>query len=220
MSPLRRLLLACLAAALPCAAGAASAPARRPLLPQDLWALQRLGSPALSPDGRQAVFTVQEWSVERNQATTQLWLTEVASGATRRLTTARAADGSPAWSPDGTRIAFTSKRGDDESPALYLLRLDGGEPERILELPYGVSSPRWLPDGSGLVVITRVLPALAGRLQPADLAALRQEQRRRKEPPPGSRPRSPRTAPTVIGTPGLRTASRTSSSALTSRRGP
>lgn len=181
MFPLRRLLSAGLAAALACAAGAASAPARRPLLPQDLWALQRLGSPALSPDGRQVVFTVQEWSVERNQATTQLWLADVAGGAPRRLTTARAADGSPVWSPDGTRIAFTSKRGDDESPALYLLRLDGGEPERMLELPYGVSSPRWLPDGSGLVVITRVLPELAGKLQPADLAALRQEQRRRKE---------------------------------------
>ena len=109
--------------------------------------------------------------MERNQATTQLWLTEVASGATRRLTTARAADGSPAWSPDGTRIAFTSKRGDDESPALYLLRLDGGEPERVLDLPYGVSSPRWLPDGSGLVVVTRVIPELAGKLQAADLAA-------------------------------------------------
>jgi Tol biopolymer transport system component len=178
VSLFRLLLLACLAAAHPCAAAAAD---RRPLRPADLWALQRLGSPALSPDGRQVVFTVQEWSVERNQATTQLWLTEVANGATRRLTTARAADGSPAWSPDGTRIAFTSKRGEDESPALYLLRLDGGEPERVLDLPYGVSSPRWLPDGSGLVVVTRVIPELAGKLQAADLAALRQEQRRRKD---------------------------------------
>ena len=47
---------------------------KRPITAQDLWALKRLGSPALSPDGGNVVFTVQEWSVEKNKSTSNLWL--------------------------------------------------------------------------------------------------------------------------------------------------
>ncbi|AOS44012.1 Prolyl tripeptidyl peptidase precursor [Lacunisphaera limnophila] len=153
----------------------------RLLTPQDLWALKRIGSPALSPDGQRVVFTIAEWSVEKNKSTSNLWLAEVATGSLRRLTTMAVSDSSPAWSPDGTRIAFTSKRGEDETAALYVLPLTGGEAEKILELPYGVATPRWLPDGSALVVATRVLPALAGRLGREDLAAMKKEMKRRKD---------------------------------------
>ncbi|WP_415909441.1 prolyl oligopeptidase family serine peptidase [Oleiharenicola sp. Vm1] len=160
---------------------AAVAADKRPLTPQDLWAIKRLGSPALSPDGKTVVFTQQEWSIEKNKSTSNLWLADVATGTVRRLTTAAAGDSSPVWSPDGTRIAFTSKRGDDEAASLYVIPFGGGEAEKILELPGGVSNPKWLPDGQGLVVATTVVPELAGKLAKADLAAMKQELKRRKE---------------------------------------
>jgi dipeptidyl aminopeptidase/acylaminoacyl peptidase len=153
---------------------------KRPLTPQDLWAVKRLGSPALSPDGKTVVFTVQEWSIEKNKSTSSLWLVDTAGGAPRRLTNAAASDGSPAWSPDGTRLAFTSKRGDDEAASLYVMRTDGGEAEKILELPFGISAPKWLPDGNSVVVVTTVIPELAGALAKADLAAMKKEIKRRK----------------------------------------
>ncbi len=154
---------------------------KRPLAPADLWAIKRVGSPALSPDGKRVVFTVQEWSVDQNKSTTNLWLVEVTGGEPRRLTTAHASDGSPAWSPDGTRIAFVSKRGDDETAALYVLRRDGGEAEKILELPYGIATPQWLPDGKSVIVQTKVIPELVGAWTKADLAAMRKEIKRRKD---------------------------------------
>ena len=162
-------------------AAAAMAAEKRPLTPQDLWAIKRVGSPALSPDGKQVVFTVQEWSVEKNKSTSNLWLVDVAGGEPRRLTTASASDSAPAWSPDGTRIAFLSKRGDDENNALYILRRDGGEAEKILELPFALTAPKWMPDGLGLVLATRVIPELAGKLAAADLAAMKKEAKRRKD---------------------------------------
>ena len=161
------------------AAGAAD---KRPITPQDLWAFKRLGSPALSPDGRTVVFTVQEWSVENNRSLTNLWVVEAAGGAApRRLTTARAADSSPTWSPDGGRLAFVSKRADDEVGSLYVMRIDGGEPEKILELPFGVSNPKWMPDGKGIVVATTVIPELAGAMTKADLTAMKKEVKRRRD---------------------------------------
>ena len=154
---------------------------KSPLTPQDLWAIKRLSSPAVSPDGKSVVFTVQDWSIEKNKSTSSLWLVDTAGGAPRRLTTAAGSDNSATWSPDGTRLAFTSKRGDDEVAALYVMRTDGGEPEKILEMPFGVSAPRWLPDGSGLVVVTTVIPELAGKLAKEDLAAMKKEIKRRKD---------------------------------------
>ncbi len=160
---------------------AASAAEKRPLTPQDLWAVKRVGSPALSPDGQQVVFTVQEWSVDKNKSTTNLWLVAVDGGEPRRLTTANVTDTAPTWSPDGTRIAFLSKRGDDENNALYVMRRDGGEAEKILELPYALATPKWLPDGNAIAVQTRVIPELVGTWEKADLAAMKKEIKRRKD---------------------------------------
>ncbi len=160
---------------------AAIAADKRPITPQDLWAIKRLGSPALSPDGKTVVFSQQEWSIEKNKPTSNLWAVDVASGAVRRLTTAAAGDGSPVWSPDGTRIAFTSKRGDDEAASLYVIPFGGGEAEKVLELPGSVSDPKWMPDGSGIVVATTVIPELAGKLGKDDLAAMKKELKRRKD---------------------------------------
>ncbi len=159
---------------------AADAP-RRPITAQDLWAVKRVGAPVLSPDGTRAVYSVQEWSIEKNKATASLWLTDIASGSTRRLTHQASSDTAPAWHEDGRRIAFVSKRGEDEATALYLLAVDGGEAEKIVEMPYGVSNPQWLPGDGGIVFATQVIPALAGKLDKQDLAAMKKEAKRRKD---------------------------------------
>ncbi|MES2694303.1 MAG: S9 family peptidase [Verrucomicrobiota bacterium] len=175
---IRLLMIAGLAAVLLSGARAAE---RRVITPHDLWAMKRVASPTLSPDGRTVAFTVQEWSIEKNKSTTNLWLVDVAGGEPRRLTRAETTDGSPAWSPDGKRIAFTSKRGEDENAALYVIPIDGGEAEKLLELPYALSLPRWLPDGKALLAITSTIPRPSGALKKDDVAALKKEIKRRKE---------------------------------------
>ena len=159
------------------AAEATPTPALRPITPEDLWSVRRAGALDLSPDGSRLVFTVQDYNLGKNNSVTHLWLLDTAPGAIARpLTTADSTDSAPVWSPDGARLAFTSKRGADENPSLYVLRLDGGEPEKILELPLPISSPRWLPDGQRLVFATRTLPSLG-----TDFDALRQELKKQKD---------------------------------------
>jgi len=159
----------------------AQAPGKRVITPQDLWAVKRLSSPKLSPDGRTAAIVVQEWSIEKNKATSNIWLVPVAGGEPRRLTSAQAGDGSPSWSPDGTRIAFVSKRGEDKVTALYVIHTDGGEAEKVLELPFALSDPRWMPDGKSVITATTCIPGLVGKWSKDDLAAMEKEIKRRND---------------------------------------
>ncbi|MDO9452998.1 MAG: S9 family peptidase [Stagnimonas sp.] len=183
-SPLARWAFALMfatSATLATAAETTSTANRRPITAQDLWAVKRVGAPVLAPDGKRAVMSVQEWSIEKNKPTASLWLTDLTSGKTKRLTNGNSSDGAPAWNDDGTRIAFVSKRGEDEAAALYVIDPDGGEAEELVELPYGVGSPQWLPEKQGIVFATQVIPELAGRLEKADLAAMKKEAKRRKD---------------------------------------
>ena len=154
----------------------------RLLTPQDLWAIKRVGNPALSPDGRHAVFPVQQWNIEKNKSSSNLWTVALADGAVRQLTTAaETSEDAPVWSPDGTRIAFTSKRGPDENAALYVIPFDGGEAEKIVELPGSVALPKWLADGKSIVFATTAIAELAGKWEKADLEAMKKEFKRRKD---------------------------------------
>ena len=100
---------------------------KRPLTVEDLWSMQRVGSPAVSPDGGLVAFTVTAFDVEENRGEGDLWLAPSdGSEPARRLTWQKGADSSPAWSPDGKHLAFVSKRGEGPRQ-LYLLPMAGGE---------------------------------------------------------------------------------------------
>jgi len=133
---------------------------------EDLWKMERLGAPSLSPDGAQAVAAVTRYSMEDNKSMSSLWLLSTLGGAPRALTTCGDKDGQPRWSPRGDLIAFTAKREQegrkDKEAQLYLIAPDGGEARRAAEVATGVEGFRWCPGGDRLVFISWVWPGLKG----------------------------------------------------------
>jgi dipeptidyl aminopeptidase/acylaminoacyl peptidase/CubicO group peptidase (beta-lactamase class C family) len=111
---------------------------------EDLTALAIPQQPALSPDGREIVYVLATADAAADRTVRTLWRLPRA-GQARQLTRGTA-DACPAWSPDGTRVAFL--RADDGPPQVWLLPMDGGEPEPLTTLPLGAGAPVWSPDGS------------------------------------------------------------------------
>ncbi|MBU6436819.1 MAG: PD40 domain-containing protein, partial [Betaproteobacteria bacterium] len=138
----------------------------RRLTIDDLWKIERVGAPVLSPDGAQAVCAVSRYDMEKNKGYGSLVLLSTFGGAPRELTSCGEKDSEPQWSPSGTHIAFVAKREQegkkDEAPQLYVIAPDGGEARRVTTLATGVSGIRWLPDGKRVAFISWVWPQLKG----------------------------------------------------------
>jgi len=152
---------------------------RPPLTVEALWAIRRIGVPALSPDGALACAAVTAYDMETNEGRTELWLFPTGHGTARRgaamrprRLTAGDKDSDPQWSPDGRHIAFTAKRKDDDEPQLYLIAADGGEARRLATVAGGAASLKWFPDRRRIAFVSWVWP---------DLATDAQQARRRKE---------------------------------------
>lgn len=104
------------------------------------------GAPSFSPDGRQLVVTLG--GIDGNL---DIYVLDITSRETRRLTTHRAIDTEGTWSPDGRYIYFTSDRAG--GPQVYRISAKGGAPERItFEGSYN-ARPRLSPDGKRLAVV-------------------------------------------------------------------
>ncbi len=138
--------IASLLLAIPVLSYAGEQDSKRPITLEDLWKVQRLAKPAISPDGQWVAQEVASHSMDDNSSTTAIWLISTDGKTQRSLTSFKGSNTSPVWSPDGKTIAFLSKRGGDV-PQIYLIALGGGEARQLTKLPMAATGLKWAADG-------------------------------------------------------------------------
>ncbi|MFZ2991098.1 S9 family peptidase [Ideonella sp.] len=141
-------------------------PTGRAITIEDLWRLERLGAPSMSPDGAQVVASLSSPSLDDNRSRSAIWLLSTLGGDPRCLTRCGDKDGQPKFSPQGDLVAFVAQREQegrkDDTPQLYLIAPDGGEARRAAEVATGIEAFQWFPDGRRIAFISWVWPGLKG----------------------------------------------------------
>jgi len=154
--PVRRLLLALLASMV--AAAAPSTPliaqAGRTLAVDDMFRLQRVGAPQVSPDGAWIAYTVSRTSLDDERSYTRVWMVPATGGDAIPLTAEKKSASSPDWSPDGKYVSFLAAR-DGGKTQVWVLDRRGGEAFPLTDVKQGVSGYDWSPDGSRLLLSIR-----------------------------------------------------------------
>ena len=134
----------------------AQAPAKHAMTFDDLMAVQRVGEPQISPDGRSVAYTLGTTDMETNRIAHNIWVVSTAPGSQSRQLTQSGHDTRPQWSPNGKSIAFLSSR--EGATQVYVMPAQGGNAKKITSLSTGADNEKWSPDGRWVAFTSSVFP--------------------------------------------------------------
>ena len=77
-----------------------------PLRPLDVFDIEYVQDPQVSPDGSRVLYVREYADIMSDQFFTNLWVVDIDGGNHRPLTAGNFNDASARWSPDGSRVAF------------------------------------------------------------------------------------------------------------------
>ena len=126
-----------------------------PFSRMDVFALEWVEDPQISPDGEQVVYVRRGMDVMDDRRTAALWLATLDGGRHVKLTSREASESSPRWSPDGSRIAFTSSD-ETHGTEIFVHWLAENRTARITTLENAPSGLSWSPDGTHLAFSAHV----------------------------------------------------------------
>jgi len=103
--------------------------------------------PAWSPDGTQLAY-----SSDKDSEHLQLWVRDMKSGRSRRLTDLTTQPQGAAWSPDGSRIAFFNVDGMWRVAQMSVIDVVTGKVTKVHDTLPQPGAPAWSPDGKRLAI--------------------------------------------------------------------
>lgn len=131
------------------------------IVTEDYFTLSTLKSFAISPTGSQVAYIETRWDQEADGQSSELWVVDVASRDSTRLTFDNADQNSPTWGPEGRFIYFTSKQklaGEEKPPyhgktQVWRIASTGGEMQALTRVKDGVKDYQLSADGNTLYTL-------------------------------------------------------------------
>ena len=133
----------------------AQAPAKRQLTADDVYRMEEVGGPQVSPDGKWIAYTVTGVDREADKLRSAIWMVNWEGTQDYQITHGPDSDTSPRWSPDGRYLAFLSARPAEGKSQVWLLDRRGGEASQLTNAKGEIGGYDWSPDSKRLVLVMR-----------------------------------------------------------------
>ncbi|MCF0211348.1 MAG: PD40 domain-containing protein, partial [Bacteroidales bacterium] len=117
--------------------------------PEVMWSLGKMGETALSPNGKQLVYTATYYSMEQNKGNAELYLMSTDGGEATRLTTTAASEFNPVWQDDETLLFC---RGTE----IVSMNVNTKKESVVAENERGFEGFKLSPDGSQLLYTSTI----------------------------------------------------------------
>lgn len=118
----------------------------------DLLKVRRVSDPQVSPDGRMVAFVIGDVKFDDNRVSNQIYVTPLAGGDLKELTSGGGSSTSPRWSPNGKKIAYIT------GGQIWTMDADGSDKEQVTKISTGASGPVWSADGKWIAFTSDVYP--------------------------------------------------------------
>ncbi len=135
---------------------------KRPLTPVDVYRLQNISDPQISPEGTWVAYVLSSVDTAKDQRNADLWMISWDGRQTVQLTNTAAGESAPRFSPDGKYLSFLSDRKEasakedkNEGSQLWLLDRRGGEGRKITTVKGDIEAYAWSPDGKKIVLVMK-----------------------------------------------------------------
>ena len=126
---------------------------KRTLSADDIYRMQEVSDPRISPHGKFIAYTVTSNDRESDKRRTAIWMVSWDGTQDVQLTQGTESAESPRWSPDGKYLAFTMARPEDSKEQVWVLDRRGGEARQLTHLTGELDSYEWSPDSKRLAIV-------------------------------------------------------------------
>ncbi|HSF16477.1 MAG TPA: S9 family peptidase [Vicinamibacteria bacterium] len=113
--------------------------------PMDVFGLEWVTDPQISPDGSRIVYVRNFMDVMTDARRSNLWILDAEGADHRPVASGPESQSSPRWSPDGKRLAYVSSA--DGSSQIFVRWMDSETTARVTNLTSAPSGLTWSPDG-------------------------------------------------------------------------
>lgn len=129
---------------------------KRFLNPSDVYRLQNLGDPQISPDGNWVAYTLSSVDSVKNKRNSDIWMVSWDGKESIQLTHTPDGESQPRWSPSGKYLSFVSSRSGLSNSQIWLMDTRGGEAKQLTDLKKGdLSDYAWSPDSKKIVLVMK-----------------------------------------------------------------
>ncbi|NND71886.1 MAG: S9 family peptidase [Rhodothermales bacterium] len=132
-----------------CATSAVAQTNVQPFDYMDVFDLQFVSDPRISPDGTTIVYQRVQYDVMTDRRFSNLWQIDFNGDGHRPLTSGTGGYGNVTWSPTGERIAYTSA--EEGSSQIFIRWMESGIASSITNITSSPGNLAWSPDGSSLL---------------------------------------------------------------------